>query len=87
MVNIFEKLRKLCGGSNLSTDPKCPKIFAFSHPNHAEGVYIINSVGIAYHQCEALYIIKPHEDARWRVMRYKGGFPPLMICTALRAAM
>jgi hypothetical protein len=21
-----------------------------------------------------LYIIKPQEDARWRVMRYKGGF-------------
>ena len=57
-------------GSNLSRDPKCPKIFVFSHPNHAEGVYIINSVGIAYHQCEALYIIKPQVDARWRVMRY-----------------
>ena len=27
------------------------------------------------------------KDARWRVMRYKGGLPPLMICTALRAAM
>ena len=25
---------------------------------------------IAYHQCKALYIIKPQEDARWRVMRY-----------------
>jgi len=25
-----------------------------------------------------LYIIKPQEDARWRVMRYKGGLPPLM---------
>ena len=24
--------------------------FVFSRPNHAEGVYIINSVGIAYHQ-------------------------------------
>ncbi|MBQ7407184.1 MAG: hypothetical protein IJW11_05440, partial [Clostridia bacterium] len=23
-----------------------------------------------YHQCEALYIIKPQENARWRVMRY-----------------
>ena len=40
-----------------------------------------------YHQCEALYIIKPQVDARWCVMRYKGGSPPLMICTALRAAM
>ena len=59
-------------GSNLSTDPKCPKC-APPHFNHAEGVYIINSVGIAYHQCEALYIIKPQEDARYRVMIYKGG--------------
>jgi hypothetical protein len=33
-------------------------------------VYIINSAEIAYHQCEALYIIMPQEDARWRVMRY-----------------
>jgi len=54
------------------------ELFAFSHPNHAEGVYIINSAGIAYHQHEVLYIIKPQEDARWRVMRYKGGLPPLM---------
>ena len=40
-----------------------------------------------YHQNEVLYIIKPQEDARWRVMRYKGGSPPLMIYTSLRAAM
>ena len=40
------------------------EIITFSHPNHAEGVFIINSEGIAYHQCEALYIIKPHKDAR-----------------------
>jgi len=33
------------------------------------------------------YIIKPQEDARWRVMRYKGGKPPLMIYAALRAPM
>ena len=26
--------------------------------------------GIAYHQHEVLYIIKPQVDARWRVMRY-----------------
>ena len=44
--------------------------FAISRPNHAEGVHIINSVGIAYHQHEVLYIIKPQEDARCRVMRY-----------------
>ena len=47
--------------------------FVTSRPNHAEGVYIINSVGIAYHQCEALYIIKPQEDARYRVMIYNKG--------------
>ena len=40
-----------------------------------------------YHQHEVLYIIKPQEDARWRVMRYKGGNPPLMIYAALRASM
>ena len=50
-------------------------------------MYIINSAGIAYHQHEVLYIIKPQVDARWRVMIYKGGLPPLMICTALRAVM
>ena len=40
-----------------------------------------------YHQTEGLDIIKPQGDARWRVMRYKGGSPPLMICTARCAAM
>jgi hypothetical protein len=34
-----------------------------------------------------LYIIKPQVDARWRVMRYKGGAPHLMIYTALCATM
>ena len=47
-----------------------PLRYAISHPNHAKGVYIINSKGIAYHQHEVLYIIKPQENARWRVMRY-----------------
>ena len=32
-------------------------------------MYIINSAGIAYHQHEVLYIIKPQVDARWRVMK------------------
>ena len=36
-----------------------PLRYAISHPNHAKGVYIINSKGIAYHQHEVLYIIKP----------------------------
>ncbi len=34
--------------------------------NHAEGVHIINSAGIVYHQHEVLYIINPqviHADA------------------------
>ena len=35
----------------------------------------------------AVYGIKPQVDARWRVMICKDGEPPLMICTALRAAM
>ena len=43
--------------------------------------------GRVYHQHEVLNIIKPQENARWRVMRYKGGLPPLMICTARCAAM
>ena len=30
-----------------------------SHINHVKDVYIINYVGIAYHQNEVLYIIKP----------------------------
>ena len=60
------------GGSNLFTG-----LVRFPRPNHAVGVYIINSVGIAYHQCEALYIIKPQEDARYRVMIYKGGIAAL----------
>ena len=47
--------------------------------NHAEGVYIIRNL--------LRYIIKPQENARWRVMRYKGGEPPLMKYATLRAAM
>ena len=35
-----------------------------SYINHGKAVYIINSAGIAYHQHEVLYIIKPQIDAR-----------------------
>jgi hypothetical protein len=28
---------------------------------------------IVYHQHEVLYIIKPQENTRWRVMRYNNG--------------
>ena len=62
-----------CGGSDLSTGlvrilrvPITPKACISSIPQ-----------GIAYHQCEALYIIKPQEDARYRVMIYKGGIAAL----------
>ena len=56
-----------------------------SHPYHAEGVNTINSEGIAYHQHEVLYIIKPQENTRWRVMRYSP--EGLMIYTARCAVM
>ena len=45
------------------------------------------SAGTVYHQHEVLYIIKSQGNARWRVMRYKGGSPPLMIYASLRAVM
>jgi len=38
--------------------------------NQGEALYIIRSLSAVYHQCEALYLIKPQEYARWRVMRY-----------------
>ena len=38
--------------------------------NQGEALYLINSVGIAYHQHKVLYIIKPQENTRWRVMIY-----------------
>ena len=56
--------------------------------HHAEGVNIINSEGIEYHQHEVLYVIKPQENpAPKGLMRYKGGLPPLMIYAARCAAM
>jgi len=42
----------------------------FLKTNQGEALYIINSEGIAYRQHEVLYLIKPQEYARWRVMRY-----------------
>ncbi len=42
--------------------------------NHAEGVYIINSArNCISSKRNALYIIKPRADTRWRVMRYNNG--------------
>ena len=56
-----------------------PLRYAISHPNHAKGVYIINSKGIAYHQHEVLDIIKP--QARYTLTRdeIQGRNAPLMI--------
>ena len=52
---------------------------------HGKAVYIINSEGIAYHQHEVLYIIKPQENTRWRVMRFSP--EGLMIYSARCAVM
>jgi len=38
--------------------------------DHAEGVYIINSAGIAYHQNAVLYIIIAKENYAFRLIRY-----------------
>ena len=46
------------------------EIVTFSHPNHAEGVYIIRNLLRYIINGLPLYIIKPQDDARWRVMRY-----------------
>ena len=55
--------------------------------NHAVGVYIINSVGIAYHQCRALYIIKPQIKCTLARDEIQGRNAPLMIYATLRASM
>ena len=59
--------------------------FELTRPNHAERRVYHPQLVAVYHQCEALYIIKPQGHARWGGMRYspKG----LMICTARCAAM
>ena len=41
-----------------------------SHPNHATGVYIIKAYALYITNGLPLYIIKPQEDARYRVMIY-----------------
>jgi len=38
------------------------RLHSNSRANHAEGVYIINSAGIAYHQNAVLYIIIAKEN-------------------------
>ena len=50
-----------------------------SYINHGESRVYHPQLVAVYHQAAG--------NARWRVMRYKGGLPPLMICTALRAVM
>ena len=67
--NLYEIMH--FAGSNLSRDPKCPKIFAFSRPNHAEGVYGIKAkpcmesttcCGMNHHA--VMHGINPKEDTR-----------------------
>ena len=76
--NLYPKMH--FAGSNLSRDRKCPKcIYKISHlasKSRHRRVYHPQLVAV-YHQCEALYIIKPQEDARYRVMIYKGGIAAL----------
>ena len=56
------------GGCN--SPPDCcdrssnPTINTIYEANHSEAVYIIHSEGMAYHQHEVLYIIKPQADTR-----------------------
>ena len=49
--------------------------------NHGESRVYHPQLVAVYHQTEGLDIIKPQVDTRCRVMRYKGGLPPLMIST------
>ena len=63
------------------------ELSAISHPNHAEGVYIIRNLLRYIINAEHCISSSRRQDARWRVMRYKGGSPPLMIYAALLAAM
>ena len=97
MGRIFERLQKVCGGSNLSTDlllwglyiKKCISLVRIrlqteNARNASTTFRFLASQSRrrrVYHQHEVLYIIrnllryiiKPQVDARWRVMRYKGG--------------
>ena len=63
------------------------KLFSISRPNHAKGVYIIRNLLRYIINAKHCISSRRRQNARWRVMIYKGGSPPLMICTALRAAM
>jgi len=58
-----------------------------SHPDHAAGVYIIRNLLRYIINAKHCISSSRRKDARWRVMIYKGGSPPLMIYAALRAAM
>ncbi len=64
-----------------------PRKTGCAQANQGAALHIIRSLSAVYHQPDGLYIIKPQENTRWRVMRYKGGLPPLMICTARCAVM
>ena len=55
--------------------------------NQGVALYIINFVRNCISSARSVVSHQAAGNTRWRVMRYKGGSPPLMICTALRAAM
>ena len=55
------------------------EIITFSHPNHANGVYIIRNLLRYIINTKCCISSSRRRDARWCVMRYKGGLPSLMI--------
>ena len=85
-VEILRKIVVLCGAWGEEREVRS----AHSRRNHAKGVYIIRNLLRYIINGLPLYIIKPQENTRWRVMRYKGGFAALddihdyvvMICQA-----
>ena len=59
------------------------------HAKLSSAIYcgISSTRSVVYHQCEALYIIKPQGRYTLKRDEIQGRNAPLMICTALRAAM
>ena len=100
MIILYHELPTLTSNSLLLSSRQIPDFrwvyyIALSKINQGIALYIINSAGIAYHQCEALYIIntkccisssrrKMHADAWWNTTTAE---PLLVIYTALRAVM
>ena len=76
MTRLYHLVSAICLWAVKKISSAFLRMNSNSHKNHGEAVYIINSVGIAYHQCGALYIIIAKEDTAcgwWyapSVMRY-----------------